>query len=282
MRVSIGVTNYSWPNGPQRLGAELTRLVRAGDQAGVDTVWVVDDLLQADPNATVDQRDMLEASTTLGLLAARAERVRLGTMVSPTALRPPTRLVKTVTTLDVLSGRRAWLGIGAGYHHEEAQAIGLPLAPVAERFERLEETLQLAIQMWAGDQAPFQGRHYRLGRPAGRPLPTQRPHPPILIGGAGDRWRHTRRRIPDRLSSAGPVTFRRFGSSFRLRRSTRRRDRQATERRRRQRRETTVAVQVSAIMLGVEDLARAKRFYGDGLGCTLHRPVQQRGGRGHG
>jgi F420-dependent oxidoreductase-like protein len=187
MRVSISVTNYSWPSGPRRLGAELVRLVRAANAAGVDTVWVVDHLLQADPNAAPDQRDMLEAYTTLGFLAAHTERVRLGTMVTGVTFRPPALLVKAVTTLDVLTGGRAWLGIGAGYHGEEAQAMGLPLPPVAERFERLEETLQIAARMWAGDDSPFEGRHCRLGRPAGSPLPVQRPHPPILIGGAGER-----------------------------------------------------------------------------------------------
>src|SRR6266702_1569955 len=120
MRVSISVTNFSWPSGPGGLGAELMRLFRAG----------------------------------------QTERVRLGTMVTPVALRPPALLVKTVTTLDVLSGGRAWLGIGAGYHAEEAQALDLPLPPVAERFERLEETLQVAIRMWAGDETPFEGKHY--------------------------------------------------------------------------------------------------------------------------
>jgi F420-dependent oxidoreductase-like protein len=187
MRVSIGVTNYSWPGGPGRLGSELARLVRDADQAGVDTVWVVDHLLQADPTAAPGETEMLEAYTTLGFLAGQAERVRLGTMVTGVTFRPPALLVKAVTTLDVLSGGRAWLGLGAGYQAEEAEAMGLPLPPVAERFERLEETLEIATRMWAGDDAPFEGTHYRLGRPAGSPLPIQRPRPPILIGGTGER-----------------------------------------------------------------------------------------------
>jgi F420-dependent oxidoreductase-like protein len=187
MRVSIGVTNYSWPGGPGRLGSELARLVRDADQAGVDTVWVVDHLLQADPTAAPGETEMLEAYTTLGFLAGQAERVRLGTMVTGVTFRPPALLVKAVTTLDVLSGGRAWLGLGAGYQAEEAEAMGLPLPPVAERFERLEETLEIATRMWAGDDAPFEGTHYRLGRPDGSPLPIQRPRPPILIGGTGER-----------------------------------------------------------------------------------------------
>jgi F420-dependent oxidoreductase-like protein len=187
MRVSIGVTNYSWPGGPGRLGSELARLVRDADQAGVDTVWVVDHLLQADPAAAPGETEMLEAYTTLGFLAGQAERVRLGTMVTGVTFRPPALLVKAVTTLDVLSGGRAWLGLGAGYQAEEAEAMGLPLPPVAERFERLKETLEIATRMWAGDDAPFEGTHYRLGRPDGSPLPIQRPRPPILIGGTGER-----------------------------------------------------------------------------------------------
>ena len=187
MRVSIAVTNYSWPGGPDGLGSELARVARAADQAGVDTVWVVDHLLQADPTVSPEDTEMLEAYTTLGFLAAQTERVRLGTMVSGVTFRPPALLVKAVTTLDVLSGGRAWLGLGAGYHGEEAEAMGLPLPPVAERFQRLEETLRIAAQMWAGDDAPFEGRHYRLGRPAGSPPPIQQPRPRLLIGGTGER-----------------------------------------------------------------------------------------------
>jgi F420-dependent oxidoreductase-like protein len=187
MRVSVNLTNFSWPAGPQAFGGELTRLVGAADRAGIDTVWVPDHLLQADPTARPGETEMYEAYTVLGYLAARTERVRLGTMVSPAALRPPALLVKAVTTLDVLSGGRAWLGIGAGYHGDEARALGLPLPPTAERFERLEETLRIATRMWAGDQTPFEGRHYRLERPVDSPGPARRPHPPILVGGAGER-----------------------------------------------------------------------------------------------
>ena len=187
MRVSINVTNYSWPGGTPVLGTELVRIARAADEAGVDTVWVADHLLQADPTAAPGQTEMLEAYTTLGFLAAHTQRVRLGTMVTGVTFRPPALLVKAVTTLDVLSGGRAWLGVGAGYQQDEAQAMGLPLPPAAERFQRLEETLQIAARMWAGDDGPFESHHYRLGRPVGSPPPLQRPHPPVLIGGMGER-----------------------------------------------------------------------------------------------
>jgi F420-dependent oxidoreductase-like protein len=185
MRVSITVTNYSWPGGPPRLRSELAGLARACDGAGVDTIWVVDHLLQADPTAPPDDADMLEAYTTLGFLAASTERVRLGTMVTGVTFRPPALLVKAATTVDVLTGGRAWLGIGAGYHGDEAAAMGLPLPGAVERYERLEETLRIADRMWSGDDSPFEGRHYRLTRPTARPAPLRRP--PILIGGHGER-----------------------------------------------------------------------------------------------
>src|SRR6266568_3352698 len=148
MRLSISITNFSWPEGAAGIRAHLGQIVRAADEAGLDTVWVPDHLIQTDPTSNPDA-EMLEAYTTLGYLAARSERVRLGTMVSPVTYRPPALLVKAVSTLDVLSGGRAWLGIGAGYQQDEARATGLPLPPVPERFERLAETLQLAKQMWA-------------------------------------------------------------------------------------------------------------------------------------
>jgi F420-dependent oxidoreductase-like protein len=193
VRVSISVTNYTWPGGPARLGAELAHVAGIADQAGIDTVWVTDHLVQADPTAPPADTDMLEAYTVLGFVAAHTERVRVGAMVSPVTTRAPALLVKAVTTLDVLSGGRAWLGVGAGYHSDEAAAMGLPLPAVAERFERLEETLQIAQRMWSGDDAPFQGRHYRLAHPHGSPAPLRKPHPPFLIGGAGER--HTLRLV---------------------------------------------------------------------------------------
>jgi F420-dependent oxidoreductase-like protein len=181
MKISLNITNYSWPDG---LAAHLGRIARAADQGGLDTVWVADHLLQADPTSR-PEAEMLEAHTTLGFLAGQTERIRLGTMVAGVTFRIPALLVKAVTTLDVLSDGRARFGIGAGYEQQEARAMGIPMPPTAERFERLEETLQLAIRMWAGDDSPFDGRHYRLERPLGSPRPV--PRPPILIGGMGEQ-----------------------------------------------------------------------------------------------
>jgi F420-dependent oxidoreductase-like protein len=184
VKLSINLTNYSWPDGHVARG--LADLSSAIDETELDTVWVTDHLLQADPSSTFEA-EMLEAYTTLGYLAARTERVRLGAMVSPVTYRAPSLLIKQVTTLDVISNGRAWLGIGAGYQQEEARALGLSLPPVGQRFEALEDTLMLAKQMWRGDTTPFTGHHYRLDRPISSPQPTTQPHPPILIGGTGER-----------------------------------------------------------------------------------------------
>ncbi|MGH3768513.1 MAG: LLM class F420-dependent oxidoreductase [Pseudonocardiaceae bacterium] len=186
MRLSLTITDYSWPDGPARLADHLARVIAAADGAGLDTVWIPDHLLQCAPGTSPTDA-MLEAYTTLGYLAARSTRVRLGTAVTGVTFRPPSLLIKAVTTLDVLSGGRAWLGIGAGYHLEEARAMGLPLPATRQRFEHLEDALRLALQMWSGDDTPFDGTHHRLERPVNSPNSLQRPHPPILIGGAGEK-----------------------------------------------------------------------------------------------
>ncbi|WP_129670007.1 TIGR03560 family F420-dependent LLM class oxidoreductase [Phytoactinopolyspora endophytica] len=187
VKISISLTNQTWPEGPAGLRDNLIAVAEAADRAGVDTLWVPDHLLQADPTVAADATDMLEAYTTLGFLAARTERIKLGAMVTAVTFRPPALMIKAVNSLDVLSGGRAWLGIGAGYHGEEADRMGLPMPPVAERFERLEETIELALRMWRGEESAFEGKHYRFSRPVGRPLPISAPHPPILIGGDGER-----------------------------------------------------------------------------------------------
>jgi F420-dependent oxidoreductase-like protein len=130
---------------------------------------------------------MLEAYTTLGFLAGCTSRAKLLTLVTGAVYRHPGILAKIIATLDALSNGRAWLGIGAAWNEEESRGLGIPFPPVAERFERLEETLQICLQMWADDQSPYHGRHYQLERPLGHPLPVSRPHPPVLIGGGGER-----------------------------------------------------------------------------------------------
>jgi F420-dependent oxidoreductase-like protein len=186
MRISVSVTDYSYQGTPDALADRLAETAVAAEEAGLDVLWVNDHLLQAAPGAAPDA-EMLEAYTTLGFLAARTTRIQLGTMVTPVTMRLPAVLIKAVTTLDVLAGGRAWLGLGAGYKLEEAEAMGLPLPPTQERFARLEETVQLAHRMWAGDTSPFNGEYYQLTHPVSSPVPLQRPHPPILSGEAGER-----------------------------------------------------------------------------------------------
>lgn len=182
MKLSLTITSFP----AQPLAPFLADTGRAADEAGLDTVWVADHLLQADPTHS-PQDPILEAYTTLGYLAAQTSRVHLGTMVTAVTYRPAALLLKAVTTLDVLSNGRAWLGLGAGYHQGEADALGLPLPPTPERFARLEETLQLALQMWRDDPAPFHGEVLHMEQPIGHPLPASRPHPRILIGGTGEQ-----------------------------------------------------------------------------------------------
>ncbi|WP_020495699.1 LLM class F420-dependent oxidoreductase [Sciscionella marina] len=186
MRVSIGITNFSVPGGAAALRHDLIRTAQAADEWGIDTVWLSDHLLQVDPNLALEN-DFLEAYTTLGFLAAATQRVRLGTMVSGVTFRPPAVLIKAVTALDVLSGGRAWLGLGAGYHQVEADMMGLPMPGGAERFDRLTEAVQIAGRLWSGDHTPYDGTYYRLQRPVGEPRPLTRGHPPVLIGGMGER-----------------------------------------------------------------------------------------------
>lgn len=184
MRLSVSLTNYSWRDG---LAAGLVDAVQAADAGGIDTVWVADHLIQADPFAAPGDTEHLEAYTTLGFLAAKTEQVRLGTMVSGVTFRPPSVLIKAVTTLDVLSGGRAWLGIGAGHQEDEAREMGLYMPSLGERFDRLEETVQIALRMWSDDDSAYNGHYFQLERPANSPRATTQPHPPILIGGTGER-----------------------------------------------------------------------------------------------
>jgi F420-dependent oxidoreductase-like protein len=184
MKLSISVTNYSWPHREIRAG--LAALADTLDDSAVDTLWVADHLLQADPSSRFDE-PMLEAYTALGFLAARTSRLRLGTMVTAATFRAAALLIKAVTTLDVLTDGRAWLGIGAGYNADEARAMGLFMPATAERFARLTELLRLAQQMWSGDDGPFRGDYLELEHPVGSPRPVASPRPPVLIGGTGER-----------------------------------------------------------------------------------------------
>lgn len=183
MRLSISLTNYSWREMPLVDG--LLRAAVTADEGGLDTLWVPDHLAQVDPTVSAGSDDMLEAYSVLSYLAGRTERIRLGAMVTNIVLRPPALLATAVGTLDALSDGRAWLGIGAGYDTSETPDLGLPTLPTAQRFELLEETVQVVRQMLGGDERPIAGRHVRLGRPFLRPRPAN--GVPLLIGGTGER-----------------------------------------------------------------------------------------------
>jgi F420-dependent oxidoreductase-like protein len=186
VKIGLQIPDFTWPGGPARLGGDLAVVARAADDAGFDFIAVMDHFFQIGVIGP-PEREMLEAYTTLAYLAACTSRAKLMTLVTGAVYRQPGILAKTVTTLDVLSGGRAWLGIGAAWNQEESRGLGIPFPPVAERFERLEETLQICLQMWRGDESPYRGRHYQLERPINSPQALSVPHPPILIGGGGER-----------------------------------------------------------------------------------------------
>jgi F420-dependent oxidoreductase-like protein len=186
MKLGLHVSDFTWPGGPPRLGNDLATIAQAAEAAGFDRLSVMDHFFQIRMIGP-PEREMLEAYTTLSYLAGKTSRIRLLTVVTGVIYRQPALLAKEVTTLDVLSGGRAMLGIGAAWNEEEARGLGFPFPPIAERFERLEETLQIVLQMWSDNNGPYHGRYYHLERTLNSPQPLQRPHPPILIGGSGER-----------------------------------------------------------------------------------------------
>ncbi len=186
LKIGLQIPSFTWPGGPARIGADLAAIARTADAVGFDSIGVMDHFFQI-RSIGPPEREMLEAYTTLAFVAAHTSRTKLMTVVTGVTYRHPGILAKTVTTLDVLSGGRAWLGIGAAWNEQEHRGLGVPFPPLGERFERLEETLQVCLRMWSGDESPYEGRHYRLERPLNSPQSLTRPHPPIMIGGGGER-----------------------------------------------------------------------------------------------
>jgi len=186
MKIGLQIPEFDWPGGPARTGATLVEMVEAADELGFHSISVADHVLQV-PQLGGADRPLLECYTTLAFIAAHTSRVQLIPTVTAASYRAPGLLAKMVTTLDVLSGCRIWLGIGAGYFEGEARGLGLSLPPVPERLEVLEETIQICLQMWQGDERSFAGRHFQLERPLNVPQSLTRPHPPIMIGGGGER-----------------------------------------------------------------------------------------------
>ncbi len=189
MKLGLQISSFTWPGGPAAIGATLARIVRTADDAGFDSIWVMDHFFQIRSVGQVDE-PMLEGMTALGFMAAHSDRARLGLMVGGVHYRHPGLWVKATTTLDVLSGGRAWLGIGAAWNKDESDGLGFPFPPLGERFELLEETLRIAHGMWQGERGSeeaFRGRHITATRLLNAPQSLSRPRPPIMIGGGGER-----------------------------------------------------------------------------------------------
>ncbi|HEU5440514.1 MAG TPA: LLM class F420-dependent oxidoreductase [Ktedonobacterales bacterium] len=186
MRIGLQVPNFTYPNGQRQLGDTFAHIAEMAERAGFYSLWVMDHFFQIRTVGPAEN-EMLEGWSALAFAAGRTNRIRLGTMVTGVTYRHPGVLVKTCTTLDVLSHGRAYFGVGAAWNEQEHRGLGVPFPPLKERFERLEETLQIARQMWAGDESPYEGRHYQLERPLNSPQAVQVPHPPIMIGGGGEQ-----------------------------------------------------------------------------------------------
>ncbi len=186
MDLSLHYWNFSTPSDPARIAPTLARTAQLAEQAGFAEFTVMDHYFQMEMRGTADE-PMLEAYTTLGYVAALTERMRLAVLVTGVMYRYPGLLAKIVSTLDVLSGGRAQLGIGASWYEREQRGLGVPVVPMAERFERMEETLQICLQMWSDNNGPYKGAHYELAETLCVPAPLTRPRPPILIGGGGEK-----------------------------------------------------------------------------------------------
>jgi F420-dependent oxidoreductase-like protein len=189
MKVGLQISSFTWPGGPEAIGPTLARVVRDADDAGFDSIWVMDHFFQIRGVGKIEE-PMLEGMTALGFMAAHSSRARLGLMVGGIHYRNPGLWIKATTTLDVLSGGRAWFGIGAAWNQEESRALGFPFPPLGERFEALEETLRMAHEMWQGErgsEASFRGRLFRAERLMNSPQAISRPRIPIMVGGGGEK-----------------------------------------------------------------------------------------------
>jgi len=186
MKIGLQIPNFTWPGGVEKIGPTLAEIARTADSVGFASIWVMDHYFQI-RGIGEHTEPMLEGYSALNFMAAHTQKVTLGTMVSGVNYRTAGFMLKVATTLDVLSGGRAWLGIGAGWNEQESLGLGLPFPPLKERFERLEETLQIVTQVWSGDFSAYHGKHYDLAEPVNSPQPVSKPHPRIMIGGGGEQ-----------------------------------------------------------------------------------------------
>ena len=186
MDIGLHIASFTWPDAPQSIRPTLAEIGRAADEGGFRSLHVMDHFFQMDQYFPADE-PMLEGYTALGYLAGVTSRVQLALLVGGVTYRHPGLLAKTVATLDVLSGGRAEMGIGAAWYEREHRGLGVPFPPMSERFERLEETLQICLQMWSDDTGAYDGTHYQLAETLSEPATISRPHPPIMIGGSGEK-----------------------------------------------------------------------------------------------
>jgi F420-dependent oxidoreductase-like protein len=188
MKVGLQVPRFSWPGGTANIGSKLGEIARAADRSGFQSIWVMDHFYQVGQGYGAPEEPMLEGYTALAYMAAMTRNVKLGTMVTGSFYRHPGVLVKMVTTLDVLSGGRGILGIGAGWYELESRGMGVPFPySIEERMGRFEETLKIAHHMWRDDRTSFKGKYYHLEEPLCSPQPVSKPHPYIMIGGSGEK-----------------------------------------------------------------------------------------------
>ncbi|GHO50738.1 LLM class F420-dependent oxidoreductase [Ktedonospora formicarum] len=189
MKLGLHLYDFHWPVEAHQIGSTLAQIARTAEASGFEYISVPDHVWQSH-HLSGPEREMPAAYPTLAYLCAYTSQMKLLALATASPYWQPVLLAKAVTTLDVLSGGRAWLGIGAGDYEEEARASGLPFPPVKERYERLEEMLQICLRMWqgeCGDERPYEGKHYHIGRPLNLPQSLSRPHPPILIAGSGEQ-----------------------------------------------------------------------------------------------
>jgi F420-dependent oxidoreductase-like protein len=186
MKIGLQIPYFTYPGTSEALADTFARIVKGAEAAGFDSIWVMDHYFQLDGLGPVEA-EMVECYTTLSYAAALTERVQLGPLVVGVTYRQPAILVKTATALDVWSKGRSYFGVGAAWFEQEHKGLGVAFPPRKERFERLEETLQIAHQMWSGEAGAYNGKHYQLAEAINVPNSVQRPHPPIMIGGMGEQ-----------------------------------------------------------------------------------------------
>ena len=189
MRFGLQINQFTWPGGAAAIGPTLARVGSTADGVGFDSIWLMDHFFQIRQNGP-PEAPILEGQTALGFLAAHTQRARLGLMVGGIHHRAPGLWIKAATTLDVISGGRAWFGIGAAWNAHESKGLGLDFPPLRERFELLEDTLRMAHEMWSGGSGThgaFEGTRVTASHLINSPQSISRPRVPILVGGGGER-----------------------------------------------------------------------------------------------